>query len=155
MYGGMNDRNINSVAYLMDTNVWSTFAGTKAEYAMGGPTIELFCASYKQTHPDKYIDYNVISIYGYDVKSSTNSEYDNIAVEIKDDFNHIYIESERSVWLASPSSQSNIHLLVSSSSGYMGTLEYNNNRGCSLRPIVCLKSDVRLKKTSDGVYAIQ
>ena len=59
MYGGMNDRNINSVAYLMDTNVWSTFAGTKAEYAMGGPTIELFCASYKQTHPDKYIDYNV------------------------------------------------------------------------------------------------
>ena len=147
MYGGMNDRNINSVAYLMDTNVWSTFAGTKAEYAMGGPTIELFCASYKQTHPDKYIDYNVISIYGYAVKLSTSSEYDDdLAIWIEDDFNHIYIESERDVWLASPSSRSGNRLLITNLEGYIGTQEYHNNRGCSLRPSSLFKIRCSLEK---------
>ena len=48
--------NMGAVAYMLDTNVWSTFTDSagKAEYAIGGPTLDLFCASYNQKYSDKH-----------------------------------------------------------------------------------------------------
>ena len=37
---------MKAVAYMLDTNTWSVYAGDKADYAIGGPTIELFFKSY-------------------------------------------------------------------------------------------------------------
>ena len=151
--------NIRAVAYMMDTNVWSTFAGTKAEYAMGGPTLELFCASYKQTHPSKYIDYNIGNSNGYEIKLSTDSSYNSFVEGLpKDDFNQIYIKSDTSkangMWLACTSFLYSNGLMHAHYSGGVYSTYYNTTP-LGFRPIVCLKSDVRLKKTSGGVYAIQ
>ena len=144
---------------MMDTNVWSTFAGTKAEYAMGGPTLELFCASYKQTHSSKYVDYNIRNSYGYGVKLNTGSSYSSSVSGLpQNDFNQIYIKSDtskaRGMWLASPSSTNSSRLMLARYSGSVGSNAYDST-DFGFRPLVCLKSDVRLKKTSDGVYAIQ
>ena len=51
---------------MLDTNVWSTFTDStdnsgKAEYAIGGPTLDLFCASYNQKYPSKQIQYQAKS----------------------------------------------------------------------------------------------
>ena len=144
---------------MMDTNVWGVFAGTKAEYAMGGPTLELFCASYKQTHPSKYVECNSVDADGYKVKLNTGSSYSTSVSGLpQDDFNQIYIKSDNGkaygMWLASPSSYSSRSLM---GAGYYGYVDdnYYNYYDLGFRPLVCLKSDVLLKKTSDGVYAIQ
>ena len=158
-YGTSTNENIRVVAYMMDTNVWSTFAGAKAEYAMGGPTLELFCASYKQTHPSKYVECNYVDSNGYQVKLSTSLSYsDYISGLPQDDFNEIYIKSNANLatgmWLASPSSNLFRNLMHASYNGYVSSYDYYTS-SCGFRPLVCLKSDVRLKMTSDGVYAIQ
>ena len=47
------DYNMKSVAYMLDTNIWNTFKEEGvAEYAIGGPTIELFFESYNKVYPD-------------------------------------------------------------------------------------------------------
>lgn len=32
---------MQAVAYMLDTEVWSVYKGEKADYAIGGPTIEM------------------------------------------------------------------------------------------------------------------
>ena len=46
-----------ATAYMLDMNIWSPiYANEYAEYAIGGPTIEIYCASYNNTHPLEEID---------------------------------------------------------------------------------------------------
>ncbi len=52
--------NMRAIAYMLDTKIWGKkYAGLKAEYAIGGPTLEMFVESYKQTHPDSSIRYTL------------------------------------------------------------------------------------------------
>lgn len=52
--------NIKAVAYMMDTNIWNKYVDSQfAEYAIASPTIELFCASYKDTHPTKFVECSI------------------------------------------------------------------------------------------------
>ena len=81
-YPESTNDNIKAVAYMMDTDSWSTFKGDKAEYAIGGPTLELFCASYKVTHPSRYIECDSINENGYQVKWSNGSYANSITVFI-------------------------------------------------------------------------
>ena len=91
----------------MDTNKWSSYAGSTAEYAIGGPTLELFCASYSDTHSPG-LDCNSVTSTGYQIKLSNSSSYSNYVNGLtQDDFNSIYIKSDTTkaygMWLASPS----------------------------------------------------
>ena len=47
--------NMKATAYLLDTEAWSSFKDEeeKAEYIIGGPTLELFIASYNMNHEKK------------------------------------------------------------------------------------------------------
>ncbi len=40
--------NMRAVAYMLDTDVWSCFKTEQAEYAIGGPTVEMLMASYNK-----------------------------------------------------------------------------------------------------------
>ena len=91
----------------MDTNVWSAYyAGEDAEYAMGGPTLEMYCASYKDTHPSKYLECGNVDSYGYKVRRNGGS-WSYAQGEVASDYNQIYIKPTDSkanaMWLASPS----------------------------------------------------
>ena len=149
--------NIRAVAYLMDTNVWSIYAGDNAEYAIGGPTIELFCASYKDTHPNRYIECSVTNSYGYSIKWNDGSYDTSIGGVSVNDFNDIYIKSEQDkatgMWLASPSARDSEDAMSADSGGYVNLAIYwSSDEG--LRPIVCLKSEVQLEKVDENTYKI-
>ena len=107
LYKSSVNLNIRAVAYMMDTNSWGNYyAGVDAEYAMGGPTIEMFCESYKDTHPTKYLECGNLNLYGYQVRWNGGSwEYDGRGL-MQDEFNSIYIKSDiskaRNMWTASP-----------------------------------------------------
>ena len=99
--------NMKAVAYMLDTNVWSTFTDSagKAEYAIGGPTLDLFCTSYNQKYSTKTIQYQS-DTYGYNVRWSTGESYDYYIDGLPTN-DGLYVISSSSkaeyMWLASPS----------------------------------------------------
>ena len=157
-YGTSTYDNIRAVAYMMDTNVWSGYyAGEDAEYAMGGPTIEMFCASYKDTHPSKYLECGNLRSYGYKVRWNGGS-WSNSESEVTSDYNQIYIKPTNSkalaVWLASPSSVASDRLMRAYWDGNVNYYSYDSS-GPGLRPLVCLKSSIQFKIEEDGYLWIQ
>ena len=159
-YGTSTNINIRAVAYMMDTNIWSAYyAGDDAEYAMGGPTIEMYCASYKDTHRNKYIEYSVTDSDGYSLKWSTSNTYqDSIRELAEDEFNSIYVKSDfsraTSMWIASPSADLYSYLISIIYYGELGPAMHTASGGPGLRPLVCLKPSVQLEKQSDGTFKI-
>ena len=156
-YGTSTNANMKAVAYLMDTNVWDSYAGSQAEYAIGGPTLELFCASYKDTHPSRYLECDSVTSTGYQLKWSDGSYSNYVSGLTQDDFNSIYIKSDTSkadgMWLASPSAHHANNLMRADSTGYVYSNSYNWY-GLGLRPLVCLKSSVQLEAVDGNTYRI-
>lgn len=61
-----------AVAYMMDTSIWDNFAGNASgAFAIGGPTLEMFVASYNAANPlklqtfDNMVEGTNVSQYGY------------------------------------------------------------------------------------------
>ena len=156
--GTSTNENIKATAYMMDTNVWSAYyAGEDAEYAMGGPTLEMFCASYKDTHPSKYIECGNLNSYGYNIRWNGGSWDYSQGGLAQDDFNSIYIKSNSSyagaMWLASPSTSDNIDLMYAHSYGNVGHNGFTDTY-YGLRPLVCLKSNVQLEMQDNATLAV-
>ena len=95
--------NMKSVAYMLDTKAWSGFATDKAEYAIGGPTVELLFKSYNQKYPTNYVA-EATSSTGYKVGSGSASEY---YLTLSNTSDPLYVITSNSnavtCWLASPS----------------------------------------------------
>ncbi len=74
--------NMKAVAYMLDTEVWSVYKGEKAEYAIGGPTLEMLFNSYNQKYKtnNKY-QARVIDKKGYELSydggTNWNTKIDN------------------------------------------------------------------------------
>ena len=151
--------NIKSTAYMLDIETWNVYAGDYAEYAIGGPTAELFLKSYNEKYKTNYVA-EVTNSYGYSIKDdSESSTY--IMLPTTDLLYFAKTENADGMWLGSPSAYGSTaygsceSYLVSaySSSGLFGFYSFqSNNRG--FRPVVCLKPDVKLQKNSDGSYTI-
>ena len=112
------EENMKATAYLLDTEAWSVFKDSeneeesKVEYVIGGPTLELFIASYNNTH-ETDINYEVTDATGYKIKWSTDSSYD-YDISGLDTTETLYINDETDnrawgYWLASPSATSGHH----------------------------------------------
>ncbi len=150
------NENIKMGAFLVDTNVWSDYyAGKNAEYAIGSPTIELFSNSYRDTHPDQYIECEATNSYGYQLKWNTEASYGNVIRNLsrEGEFNSIYVkasaEKASAMSLASPSGQFKQFLMRVGYNGLIYTDGSFDNRS-GVRPIVCLKSETKLRKTVKG-----
>ena len=155
-YPNSKNENISAVAYMLDTGIWNTKYKNNsfADYAIGGPTIELFNASYKATHPNKYIEATVDSSDGYKVKWSTDSSYssDQIGSLSTSELNNLYVRDDtnaNAIWLASPSDANYDYLLdvYYDGSVYSDTFDYD---GPGLRALVCLSSNVQLVPNGDA-----
>ena len=48
------NNNMKAVAYMLDTDAWGVYAGDNAQYAVGGPSIEILMKSYSQAHGVDY-----------------------------------------------------------------------------------------------------
>ena len=148
-YPSSTNTNIRSVAYMLDSNIWNTmYANNYAEYAIGGPTIEMFNASYKATHTEKYIEEEVTDANGYKVKWNTDSSYSySISGLSTSELENLYVISDTTkayaYWLASPSAYDDDYLLDVDSDGNV----YHDHcirSNVGLRALVCLKSNVQL-----------
>ena len=134
--------NICSVAYMMDTNKWSSFAdGVSGAYAIGGPTIEMLSLSWNAVSGHTQMtDYTTLS-------SSNSNTYGYIAQSPENENNFfgtstnmwVIKESTKAYgyWLASPSSNSANGVRTVT---YLGDVwyDYANFDGYGFRPLVSI-----------------
>lgn len=154
--------NIKAVAYMMDTNIWNNFKGDKADYAIGGPTLELLAASYNAIHDSNQdLDINVKDVVGYELKKSTETNYTEYILNYISELERLYVlppisqsNKANSMWLASPSVSDANNLMCISSNGSINYQIYDYN-DIGFRPVVCLSSDVVLSRNQDGSYNVK
>ena len=154
--------NIKAVAYMMDTTIWNNFKGDKADYAIGGPTLELLAASYNAKHPSSSnLNINVKDVNGYEIKDSTESSYVDFILNYISESERLYVlppiseaNKANSMWLASPSGASNESVMYLSCAGSINYEKYDFN-DIGFRPVVCLSSDVVLSRNQDGSYNVK
>lgn len=151
------NNNMCAVAYMTDTNIWKGFAGDKAEYAIGGPTLELLLKSYNQKYN---LDYQMqpISAGGYQIRKDSDSEWGNWVYLYEEDSTYAIRDKTKakSLWIASPSVAGATNVFKIRSQGRLENQScYNTTNDVGFRPVVCLKSEVQLIKKSEGVYTIE
>ncbi len=156
--------NMKSVAYMMDTTAWnSKFRDTsKAEYVVGGPTVELLFKSYNEKYKTAYesqaVESSDKSNTGYQIRKTSSDSWSNYVNSMLTKSDSLYVITKETdalaYWLASPSAYNPDRVMYVDSGGYVERDSYNI-RTDGFRPLVCLKSDVTLEKVSDTEYAIQ
>lgn len=151
-----NSDSMKAVAYMLDTNVWSVYVGEKAEYAIGGPTVEMLLKSYSQKYG---VDYQAkANKLGYRISNdgglTWSSDISNM-LEVNDNLYVInsQIKATR-MWLASPSCYSNYYVMCVNFNGGIVFDSYGSTFQ-GFRPVVCLKSNVYLEKQKDDTYIIR
>ena len=156
--------NMKSVAYMMDTTAWnSKFKGNKAEYAIGGPTVELLFKSYNgkygTTYESQAIESSDKTNTGYQIRKTSKdtwTNYVNSMMLTTNDSLYVITSPTNALayWLASPSADdTNFVVFVGSGGNVSYSYYYSSLYG--FRPLVCLQSNVTLEKVSDTEYAIQ
>ena len=158
--------NIKSVAYMLDIEIWKTFAeGNGAEYAIGSPTIEMLMKSYSQKYD---VDYRAqaSSNVGYDITKDGGKTWENTYSYMFNTSDMLYVlpsvntvlesgnkSGADSMWVASPSTSSTIGIVAITFTGTVGGNGFNGMH-TGFRPMVCLKNNVELKTVTGG-YEIQ
>lgn len=151
--------NEKAVASMLDVDVWSGYKNTAyAKYAIGGPTIEMFCKGYNDSHTGDELEAketNTDNTYGYRIKKGTADPANSVS-ELKTGakntlVDNMYFKSStegNSYWLASPSANAKGFVMYAYSNGVVSyhTNTYNHFGFC---PLVCLKSDVLLAQNED------
>lgn len=120
--------NIKIVAYMMDTSVWNKFAGENADYAIGGPTLELLFDSYNNKYETEY-RYKVESIRGYHVSKDNGANWATYYSGMIDTCDAQYVlpspddeinpGKAYGMWLATPSTADTESLNFIRSDGYV------------------------------------
>ena len=155
--------NMKSVAYMMDTTAWnSKFRDTsKAEYVVGGPTVELLFKSYNEKYKlNNQYQAQASSNTGYQISWDSGATWksytDTSSAYLKTD--PLYVITKQTdayaYWLASPSAYGAYSVMIVNYGGGVNGTSYSTS-SYGFRPLVCLKSDVTLEKVSDTEYAIQ
>ena len=109
-----------AVAYMLDTSVWRGYAGNKADYAIGGPSIELLLKSYNKKHGTSY-QAQATSNLGYKVSFNNGSSWviDKDGVFDTGDPTYVItsINNSRSMILSSPSAGNYQYALLAVNNG--------------------------------------
>ncbi len=154
-----NNKNMKAVAYMLDTDIWSGFRDINyADYAIGGPTIEMLTTSYNQKNKTNY-KVQAISNIGYQISQDGGTNWANYYSNTLNKNDSLYVinskEKAEGMWLASPTANTSTeHIASVVYGGGFGSIIYNYNLQ-GFRPIVCLNSAVQLKKEADGNYTIK
>ena len=147
---------MKAVAYMLDTVAWKAFAGNKADYAIGGPTVELLMKSYSQKYGVDYRTQASNNI-GYQISNDGGSSYVLSIESMLNTNDSLYIinstNNSYAMWLSSPSSDED-HLMYTNCEGSVYYLGRYNSTFLGFRPIVCLKADTQLERNPDGTYTI-
>ena len=121
---------MKAVAYMLDTNAWSVYKGAGAEYAVGGPSIEMVMKSYSQAHR---VDYRAqaSSATGYQISNNGDSNWQYGISSMLSTSDSLYVintgSSAYGYWVASPSADRADYVMhVAYGGGVGNTGSYNN-----------------------------
>lgn len=153
-----NNDNMKAVAFMLDTTAWSGYTDSNQttkyiDYAIGGPTLEMFVASYGAYY-NKTL-YTPLGDTGYyigDVANATTGSYligESAAVYIPSTLG----TNTDSYWLASPSANRNSRLNTVTADGniYRSDSYYQHT---GFRPVIRLNKNVKLTPTGSSTYSI-
>ena len=148
---------MKAVAYMLDTEIWKVFKGEKADYAIGGPTIELLFKSYNEKYGTDY-QISVTNINGYEISKDGGNNWADYYEEMLNVKDGLYIIESRekadAMRVSSPSvgySEWIMRLSYRGAVSYTGVIGENDG----FRPIVCLSSGVKLQKVGENIYTIK
>ena len=151
------NNNMKAVAYMLDTTAWSAFKDSngKADYVIGGPTLEMLFKSYNQKHPGKNYKAQATSATGYQlrVNGGTWKDYTYSSSDYLDSSDSLYVlpssKGADAMWVASPSAYGTDSVMYVY---YNGSVKYNLYYYIffGFRPLVCLNSNVQLQESGDG-----
>ena len=147
----ISNLNEQAAAWLCDPSKWTAYCDTdKANYAIGGPSVEMYVKSYNQTHGDNALgcqyQTNDAPGYGYKVNGtiqnsgwSTNNDTLDYSMTYKSMYCGQNGNKTGAWWLASPSARASKGVCgVTGNSARLDCGYYGSGRGVS--PLVSLKS---------------
>ena len=151
--------NIRGVAHMLDKEIWTNLfkdSNGKAEYVIGGPSLELLFNSYNKKYYNGKEKYKVKTnnYVGCQVSSDFGNSYASGISENFDLNDTLYVlpssNGANAMWIASPSSYIiNAVYFVKSDGSVAGDYRCLWDT-IGFRPVVCLNSSVKLKLTNDG-----
>ena len=151
-YTSGNNANFKAVAYMLDKEIWSAlYANSSAEYAVGGPSVEMLMKSYCITHSDKKDLYKTqaSSATGYQVSNNGGTSYANYISSMLSTSDTLYVlpsaatSGANAMWLASPSANNGGSVMHVNYYGGVYSSSYNHP-AIGFRPLVCLNSNILL-----------
>ena len=126
--------NMTATQYLLDSTVWATYKNDYADWAIGGPTYELFVKSYNKLYPEKAVTLETPTGYGYaNPLSATNSVPTGT---------YLNPSSSNYYWLACPADSMYYVRIVGGGSALVSRGNFGSSN--AFRPVVCLKTNVKL-----------
>ena len=109
-----------AVATMLDVDIWSGYINTTyAKYAIGGPTLEMFCKGYNDSHTGDKLEAIDSYDYGYKIKKGTADPSNGVS-GLKTGAKNTLVDNmyfKQLYWLASPYSNNRFNLLYVNSSG--------------------------------------
>ena len=156
-YSSTNN-NMKSVAYMMDTKAWNSkfLDSNKADYCIGGPSVELLFKSYNEKYKTAY-ESQASSATGYQIRKTSSDSWADYGVSMLSTSDPLYVirsSFANAYWLASPSAYDYSSVMYVRYSGNVNSGDYSYSNG-GFRPLVCLNSNIKLQKVSNTQYAIQ
>ena len=155
--------NMKAVAYMLDTKAWETFKDSanndtsKAEYVIGGPTVEMLFKSYNQKHPGKKYEAKATSKTGYQIRTNDGDwVYDLLNALNTNDTLYVLPSSKgaNAMWLAGPSADGTYRVMGVYADGSVGYDGYYSTY-IGFRPLVCLKSGIKLQESGAGFKIVE
>lgn len=159
-----NRENSKAVSTLLNTENWKKFVNEYADYAIGGPTLQMWIASWNAKYNDNIQIRTAVD--GYEVKLNEESEWTSI-VDMKDKqgytdelyfpiFTDLSGTSRCNYWLASPghlegTSNTCVYQITDDEAQSIYGTYYGMGGG--FRPIISLKADQKLIK-ENGIWNI-
>lgn len=161
---------MNKTAKMLDLTNWESFVNENADYAIGGPTIDLLLEQYNEIYDEK-IDYKV-SEFGYEVKNEEASEWD-VSADFTESNDLYFINNTIGsfinvastvggydvIWNDSDLSRTysilkNYNYLLGITEMSIGSLDSDVFGDGDYKPIICLKADT-IGEEIDGVWNIK
>ncbi len=152
-----SNNNMKAVAYLLDTDVWNVYRSDKAEYAIGGPTVEMLMESYSKKMG---VDYQAkaTSATGYQISEDGGANWANYYDGMFNTSERLYVLSSAfralAMWLASPSAHGSNHVMFLNDNGMIAYNTYTYGT-IGFRPVVSLKSEISIIKNDDGSVTLK
>ena len=147
----ISNPNEQIAAWLCDPSKWTAYCDMdKANYTIGGPSVEMYVKSYNQTHGDDALgcQYQTTPVPGYiykvkDTIQNSGSSTDVITLDYSMTYKSMYCGQNGKQtgywWLASPSASGSSH--VCGVDGRGARLTYYGSNGINgVSPLVSLKS---------------